>query len=39
MRNRQVSKEEDAHQEKLQKNYGIASALSQKSATKDFHRY
>jgi hypothetical protein len=39
MRNRRVSKEEEARQEKLQKNYGIASILSQKSATKDFQRY
>jgi hypothetical protein len=36
MRNRRVSKEEEARQEKLQKNYGIASVLSQKSNTKDF---
>lgn len=39
MRNRRVSKEEETRQEKLQKNYGIASVLSQKSTTKDFHHY
>ena len=39
MRNRRVSKEEETRQDKLQKNYGIASILSQKSITKDFHHY
>ena len=39
MRNRRVSKEEESRQEKLQKNYGIASLLSQKRTTKDFYLY
>ena len=39
MRNRRVSKEEETRQEKLHKNYGIASVLSQKSTTKEFHHY
>ena len=39
MRNLRVSKDEEARQEKLQKNYGIASILSQKSATIEHPRY